>query len=125
MFDEEETKLSGEEEKRIKRKSLEASVTLGLGYGQKKKQHVKAFFSACWPVLQGAGWTLVSEFVRVGLGHGLFGFRYAFKIDFTLQEIFKGIESQVLVLAFLQKSTTRLIRCAVLSPIRCSLLYFR
>jgi len=66
MTNEEETEVSEEEEKRIKRKlSLEASVTLGLGYGAKKKENVKAFFIAVWPVLQGAGWTLVSEFVRL------------------------------------------------------------
>lgn len=66
MTNEEETEVSEEEEKRIKRKlSLEASVTLGLGYGAKKKENVKAFFKAVWPVLQGAGWTLVSEFVRL------------------------------------------------------------
>jgi hypothetical protein len=74
MSDEEETKASGEKEKRIKRtQSLEASVTLGLGYGQKKTQN-EAFFRAVWPVLEGAGWTLVSEFVRVWLGSQVFGF---------------------------------------------------
>ena len=76
MSNEEETKASGEKEKRIKRtQSLEASVTLGLGYGQKKTQN-EAFFRAVWPVLEGAGWTLVSEFVRVWLGSQVFGFGY-------------------------------------------------
>ena len=88
MSNGEETKLSGEEEKRIKRtQSLEASVTLGLGYGQKKTQH-EAFFSAVWPVLEGAGWTLVSEFVRVLLGsHKYFWISYL-KINLTSQEIY-------------------------------------
>eukprot|EP00571_Detonula_confervacea_P010382 CAMPEP_0172302104 /NCGR_PEP_ID=MMETSP1058-20130122/3859_1 /TAXON_ID=83371 /ORGANISM="Detonula confervacea, Strain CCMP 353" /LENGTH=552 /DNA_ID=CAMNT_0013012461 /DNA_START=38 /DNA_END=1696 /DNA_ORIENTATION=- len=59
MSDKAEPKAIGDEEKRLKRKqSLEASVTLGLGYGKKKKQHVEAFYSAVWPVLQGAGWSL-------------------------------------------------------------------
>jgi hypothetical protein len=73
MAEEQETKVGGDEEKRIKRKqSLEASVTLGLGYGQKKKQHVKAFFGAVWPVLQTAGWTLVSFIIQGrGLAHGV------------------------------------------------------
>ena len=56
-----EPKVSGEEEKRLKRRqSLEASVTLGLGYGKKKKQYVEAFYNAVWPVLKEAGWKLVS-----------------------------------------------------------------
>ena len=59
--DNDEPKVLGEEDKRLKRKqSLEASVHLGLGYGKKKKQHLEAFYSAVWPVLEGAGWTLVS-----------------------------------------------------------------
>jgi len=63
MSDKVEPKVMGEEEKRLKRKqSLEASVTLGLGYGKKKRQHVEAFYSAVWPVLEGVGWTLVSCF---------------------------------------------------------------
>ncbi|KAL3786167.1 hypothetical protein ACHAW5_008784 [Stephanodiscus triporus] len=45
---------------RINRKhSLDASVTHGLGDGKKNKDYVRAFFSAMWPVLQTAGWTLV------------------------------------------------------------------
>ena len=59
--DNDEPKVLGEEDKRLKRKqSLEASCHLGLGYGKKKKQHLEAFYSAVWPVLEGAGWTLVS-----------------------------------------------------------------
>jgi len=60
MNDKAELKLLGEEEKRLKRKaSLEAGVTVGLGYGKKKKKHVEVFYSAMWPVLEGGGWTLV------------------------------------------------------------------
>ena len=56
-----ETKVMGDKEKLLKRKqSLEASVTLGLGYGKKKQRHVEAFYSAVWPVLNDAGWALVS-----------------------------------------------------------------
>lgn len=59
--DNDEPKVLGEEDKRLKRKqSLEASCHLGLGYGKKKKQHLEAFYSAVWPVLEGAGWSLVS-----------------------------------------------------------------
>ena len=61
MTDKAEPKVMGDEEKRLKREhSLEVSVTLGLGYGKKKKQHVEAFYSAVWPVLKDAGWSLVS-----------------------------------------------------------------
>lgn len=61
MSDNAEPRVLGEEEKRLKRKqSLEASVNLGLGYGKKKKQHIEAFYSAIWPVLEGGGWNLVS-----------------------------------------------------------------
>jgi hypothetical protein len=89
MSDEEETKSSAEEERRIKRtQSLEASVTLGLGYGQKKTQH-EAFFSAVWPVLEGAGWTLVSEFVRVWLGSHKYFWIFYLKINLTSQEIYR------------------------------------
>ena len=53
---------AGDEKARLKRRqSLEASVTVGLGYGKKKKQNIEAFYSAVWPVLEGVGWTLVSE----------------------------------------------------------------
>ncbi|KAL7533674.1 hypothetical protein ACHAWF_004592 [Thalassiosira exigua] len=38
------------------KRSLETS---GLGYGKKKKQHIDAFYSAMWPVLEGAGWSQV------------------------------------------------------------------
>ena len=58
-----EPKVMGDKEKHLKRKqSLEASVTLGLGYGKKKQRHVEAFYSAVWPVLNDAGWALVSVF---------------------------------------------------------------
>ncbi len=110
MSNGEETKSSGEEEKRIKRtQSLEASVTLGLGYGQKKTQH-EAFFSAVWPVLEGAGWTLVSEFVRVLLGsHKYFWISYL-KINLTSQEIYRqGSYVTSLGSCILANSTTRLI----------------
>ena len=110
MSNGEETKSNGEEEKRIKRtQSLEASVTLGLGYGQKKTQH-EAFFSAVWPVLEGAGWTLVSEFVRVLLGsHKYFWISYL-KINLTLQEIYRqGSYVTSLGSCILANSTTRLI----------------
>lgn len=36
------------------------------GYGQKKKLYLSAFYGAAWPVLQGAGWTMVSNFGRRG-----------------------------------------------------------
>ncbi len=120
MSDEEETKSSAEEEKRIKRtQSLEASVTLGLGYGQKKTQH-EAFFSAVWPVLEGAGWTLVSEFVRVWLGsHKYFWILYL-KIHLTSQEIYRqGSYVTRLGSCILANSTTRLIP----DPLRCSINY--
>lgn len=49
-----------EEEQRLKKKhSLEAAVTVGLGYGKKKKHAVEAFYTAIWPVLEGAGWKVV------------------------------------------------------------------
>ena len=52
MTDKAELKITGDEEKRLKRKqSLETSVTLGLGSGKKKKLHIKAFYIAVWPVL--------------------------------------------------------------------------
>lgn len=45
----------------VKRKqSLEASLTTGHEYGQNKKRNIQAFYSAVWPVLQSAGWRLVS-----------------------------------------------------------------
>ena len=54
----------GDKEKCLKRrKSLEASVTLGLGHGKKKQRLVEAFYSAVWPVLNDAGWALVSVFM--------------------------------------------------------------
>ncbi|KAL7535320.1 hypothetical protein ACHAXR_010414, partial [Thalassiosira sp. AJA248-18] len=58
MTDKAEPKAMGGEEIK-KKQSLESSVTLGLGYGKKKKRHVEAFYSAVWPVLKDAGWTLV------------------------------------------------------------------
>ena len=89
MSDEEEMKASGEDETRIKRKqSLEASVTLGLSYGQKKTQH-EAFFRAVWPVLEDVGWTLVSEFVRVWLGSQRIWIWIYLKINLTSQEIYR------------------------------------
>ena len=61
MTEEAEPKATGEEERNLKRKqSLEAAVTLGLGYGKKKKRHIEAFYSAVWPLLEEAGWTQVS-----------------------------------------------------------------
>ena len=64
MTDKAEPKRTGDEEKRLKRKqSLETSVTLGLGSGKKKKLHIEAFYSAIWPVLKDAGWTLVSAHI--------------------------------------------------------------
>ncbi len=121
MSDEEETKASGEEEKHIKRtQSLEASATLGLGYGQKKTQH-EAFFRAVWPVLEGAVWTLVSEFVRVWLGsHKYFWIWIYHKINLTLQEIYRQ-GSYVISLGscILANLTTRLIP----DPLRCSINY--
>jgi len=54
--------IPAEEEQHMKRKqSLEAaSLDTGLGHGQKKMHYIQAFYSAVWPLLQGAGWTLVS-----------------------------------------------------------------
>ena len=54
--------LPAEEEQHMKRKqSLEAtSVNTGFGCGQEKTKYIQAFYSAVWPLLQGAGWTLVS-----------------------------------------------------------------
>jgi len=56
--------MGGEEEKRLKRKhSLQASVTLGLGYGNKKQRHIEAFYSseslALFRPPTDAGWTLL------------------------------------------------------------------
>ena len=67
-----EPKVMGDKEKHLKRKqSLEASVTLGLGYGKKKQRHVEAFYSAVWPVLKDVGWSLVSAHVVHNYGRVL------------------------------------------------------
>ena len=59
----EPTELGAEEEKRMKRrKSLEAQVNLGLGMGKRKQSIIEAFNSSVWPVLEGAGWSIVSCF---------------------------------------------------------------
>lgn len=45
---------------------LHVHNNLLTGYGQKKKLYLSAFYGAAWPVLQGAGWTMVSNFGRRG-----------------------------------------------------------
>lgn len=83
MADDEEPMLSGEEgrtlslenacvtlalsmpterdQKCVKREqSLEASVNSGLGSEHIMTDIIQAFYCAVWPVLKGAGWTLVS-----------------------------------------------------------------
>ena len=58
-----QTEMIGEEKQLKRKQSLEASVTLGLGYGKKKKQYVEAFYSAVWPMLEDVRWTTVSEII--------------------------------------------------------------
>ena len=49
------------EGRRLKRKqSLEAQVTTGCGGGRKKQRIVDAFYSTLWPLLEEAGWNMVS-----------------------------------------------------------------
>lgn len=53
--------LEQSEELRLKRKqSLEAQVTSGCGGGRKKARIVDAFYDTLWPILEEAGWKLVS-----------------------------------------------------------------
>lgn len=49
------------EELGLKRKqSLESQVTSGCGGGRKKARIVDAFYDTLWPILEEAGWKLVS-----------------------------------------------------------------
>jgi hypothetical protein len=46
----------------LKRKqSLEAQVTSGCGGGRKKQRIVEAFYGTMWPILEDAGWIMVSD----------------------------------------------------------------
>ena len=58
---EEEDQAEQNEELRLKRKqSLESQVTSGCGGGRKKARIVDAFYDTLWPILEEAGWKLVS-----------------------------------------------------------------
>jgi len=72
----EPTELGAEEERRMKRrKSLEAQVNLGLGMGKRKQSIIEAFNSSVWPVLEGAGWSIVSCFtISIHLNTSFWGY---------------------------------------------------
>lgn len=58
-----EDRIQVDEENRLKRRqSLEAQVTVaGCGGGRKKQRIVDAFYDTLWPILEEAGWKLVSS----------------------------------------------------------------
>ena len=61
MSSQDESPTAGEDERKLKRRqSLESQVNSGLGSKKKKQQNVEAFYSSVWPILESAGWTLVS-----------------------------------------------------------------
>ena len=56
-----EADLSSSEQRKLKRKqSLESQVTSGCGGGKKKARIVDAFYGTLWPILEQAGWKMVS-----------------------------------------------------------------
>lgn len=65
------------EERRLKRKqSLESQVTSGCGGGSKKRRIVDAFYDTLWPILEKAGWKLVSSLINkmTGISERQYGF---------------------------------------------------
>ena len=68
MSSPDESPTAGEDERKLERRpSLESQVNSGLGSKTKKQQNVEAFYSSVWPILESAGWTLVSVMLLRGV----------------------------------------------------------
>lgn len=59
-----ETEVNDLDENRVlkRKQSLESQLTSGCGGGKKKARIVDAFYDTLWPILEEAGWKMVSNF---------------------------------------------------------------